>query len=98
MFERAFIGVLSQTVNLMDHGIDAYLIAVEHLPNIAAQNCNLMVVEIDDVARISQEGRSVAGQKLFALPDADDERTTQARSDEHIRMAAADDCEAIRPF
>src|SRR3954468_8264011 len=44
MIERAFVGIAGHAFNLMHGGVDANLIAVEHVPKIAAQYGDLMII------------------------------------------------------
>src|SRR5262249_36761734 len=82
--EGALVGISGSRLDLMNGGVDARLIGVKYLPTLVSQRRELMIVEIDDLLRIGDEGRRVAGQKLLPLADADDERTAQACPNEHV--------------
>ena len=56
---------------------------------------DVVIVEINDFFRVRDDGVGVAGQKIFALADADDERRTAPRADNRVRLVGANHREAV---
>ena len=58
---------------------------------------NLEIFEINDVARVVDQRQRVAGQKVLALADAEDERTAAPRADEQVRHIAMHHRDPVSP-
>ena len=54
-----------------------------------------MVVEVDDLVGVADQGARVAGQEVLALADAEHQRAAQAGADDHAGLARADDGQAV---
>ena len=88
--EVAEFGILHRPIDPVDHGLDRLFVGRDHLVAVAGEFDQLAVVEVDDVQGRSDKGSHVAGDEVFVLAQADDERGTEARADQQIREVRAD--------
>src|SRR5262249_53428624 len=95
VIEEALLGIARIPVDLLDVRFNGVVVGVENLPGVAAQDAHLAILEIDHALRLAQQGGRVAGQKLLAIADADDERAPKASADQQVRSVAANDGEAV---
>ena len=58
---------------------------------LGGQHGHVAVAKEEQVARVVQDGRNVAGDKVLILAQADDRRRAVARRDDLVRRVAADD-------
>ena len=59
---------------------------------------HVALLEEDDLVRVGEDGRHVAGQERLAFADTDDERDVHPRPDEPVGLAAMHDRQGIRPL
>src|SRR5262245_38489316 len=77
--------------------LDVSLIAMNNAEGIGSNDCDLMVGKIDDSLSMADKWRSVAGDEMFAIANANNQRTPQPRSDQYVGMLTENDCQAIGP-
>ncbi len=63
---------------------------VDDLEFVFCDGHHVVVVQINDLFRVRDDGIGVARQKIFALADPNDQRRTAARADNFIRFIRAD--------
>ena len=56
---------------------------------------DVVIVQVNHFFRVRDDGVRVAGEKIFLLADADDERRTASRADNCVRQIRADDRETV---
>ena len=63
---------------------------------VAAQNGDLAVLHIHDVARVLDKCRHIGGDEILALTEANEQRCVLARSIDMIGIVRAEDAKRIR--
>ena len=61
----------------------------------AVSTHSLVVLQIDDLVGVADQGGRIAGEEVLALADADDQRAAEASADDQIGMLRADDGQAV---
>ena len=98
------VGVLAQFVAVgppvdpVDPRRDRPALAVDDLEVIGCQADDLAVLQERDPRRVRRDGRRVAGEQMFAVAEADDQRTAQPRADDFPGPARADDGQSVGPL
>ena len=64
---------------------------VQNVKTFGRDGRHVVVVQIDDFFRMRDNGVGVAGDEIFVLADADDERRTAPRADNRVRTIRAND-------
>ena len=59
------------------------------------EHAQLMVVEVDDLVGVADEGGGVAGQEVLAVADADDQRAAEPGADDQPGLRAGHRREAV---
>ena len=83
-------------VDVMVLLFDGQLHRVIDLHAVAAQNGDLAVFHVHNVARVLDERRHVGGNKVLALAEADEQRCVLARGIDVVGIVRAEDAERIR--
>src|ERR1019366_3359835 len=87
-----FFGGKFQAADLHLGGVGAQALHVEAA---GGEGGHVIVVEIDNLAGVGDDGVGVAGQKILIFADADDERRAAAGADDLAGVVAADDGNAV---
>ncbi len=95
MLEAARVVLLRRQVQVVDGGGHHGAAAVVNVPIVRRQHAHLMVVEVDDFLGVAGQGAGVAGEKTFAVADAQHQRAAQPGADHHARLQPADDRQAV---
>ena len=74
---------------------DRHVVDGERAKAIRPQNGHLVVVEVDHAAGVFDNGRGIAGDDVFVLADADDQRRALAGHDQRFRLVLANDGDAV---
>ena len=74
---------------------DVAFVAVANVEAIGGDDGELVLLQIDDLVGAAGERRRVAGEVVFAVADANDERAAEASADDHVRIVAEHDAEAV---
>ena len=77
----AALGVLRVEFQLADLHLGRVRAEILHVEPFARDGGHVVIVQINDLARVRDDGVGVAGQKIFAFADADDQRRTAPRAD-----------------
>ena len=64
---------------------------------VAADDDHLVVVQVDDVRRVLDDGRGVGGDQVLAVAHAHDQRAAAPRGHQLVRLQDADHRDAVRP-
>ena len=93
--KRALVHVLGLELDLAD--LEAGVGAGEsaNIETIRPDGNDLVVVEIDGLARVRDDRGDVAGKEMLALSDAEHERTAAPRADEHAGHIRVNDSDAV---
>ena len=75
--------------------VGVHLAEVAHAEILRRERHQIIVLEIDDLAGVRGDGRGVAGEEVFALANADDERRAAPRADDDAGKIHADHAEAV---
>ncbi len=59
-------------------GLDLRAFLIEDLPVVRSQDAELMVLQVDHLVGLADQGAGIAGQEVLALAQAQDQRTAQA--------------------
>src|SRR4029077_10068430 len=78
MRKLAAFGGFGAKLELADLDLSGVGAEVLHIEPLASEGGHVVVIEINDLARVGDDGISVAGQEILSRPDADDQRRTPA--------------------
>jgi hypothetical protein len=95
VLEVSPVGVAGVPVELVDLGADLALIGAEDVKTLGIDGADLMVVQIDDAFRVTDESARVAGKIRFVLTQAKHQRTPQTCPDDLPRKVRADHRQAV---
>ena len=94
-----FVAVEIRGPLLNRHRFDAWLdlsvVTVCYTQLVFRDHCDLVVREIDDFVRVSNQGRGVAGDEVFVLAHADDERTAESRGNQYFRKVSEENHQPV---
>ena len=79
----------------LDRNVPRPRVAVPHLETVSTESRGVVIVEIDDVAGVSDQGAGVAGQEVLLVADTDDQRTSAAGGPEMSRAITEQDTQAV---
>ena len=88
-------GVLLRKFQIADLDVGRVRAEVQHVETLRRDGRHVVIVEINDFFRVRDNGVGVAGDKIFVLADADDERRAAPRADDGVRKIRADDRQAV---
>ena len=90
-------GVFLAEFQIADLDVGGVGAEIQNIETLGRDGGHVVIVEINDFFRVrgSDEGVGVAGQKIFALADADDERRTAPRADDGVGLVGANDRQAV---
>ena len=71
---------------------DGQLHGVEELDTVTAEDGDLAVFHVDDVAGVFDQRRHVGGDEILALAEAEQQRRVLARGVDMIRIVRAEGC------
>ena len=94
----AFFGRGDVPIDLFDFYVNRVKVAVEQLCLAFAEHGNLVVLEVADAAGVADYCGDVRRDERLIAAEADDERAVLSRSDNAVRIVAAEDSERIRAF
>ena len=63
---------------------------------VALDRDDIEVVQVNRLARVSDDRADVAGEEIFVFANSEDERTATARADDEVRDVLMDERDAIR--
>src|SRR5262249_26254676 len=78
MRKAAQLDVVFLNRQFMNQMINSTVLAVRNLQRVSRDECNLMVSQIDNLVGSSGQRRSIAGNKMLAVTDSDNQRTSLA--------------------
>src|SRR5262249_28674426 len=93
--KRPLVGVTGVPVDLVDAGVYRQAVLVEHLPLLGRQHAQLVVIEVDDLFGLADQGAGVAGQVVLAVADPDYQRAAETGTDDEAGEPRADDRQAV---
>ena len=62
---------------------------------VGLEHGHLVVVEVDDLRGVLDDGAGIGGDDVFVLAHADDQRRALARDDQRVGLILADDGDAV---
>lgn len=99
--------VRDMPLNFLDHRIqcgnsligvlDPAVLHVVDVELVRGKPCDILVVEVHDLARVCHERPRVRSQEHLLLPDAEGQRAATSGSKELTRPVGKDDCDGERP-
>ncbi len=95
VLEAALVRLAGIPDDLMDRGVHARPFLVEDVPALRGQHTQLVVLQVNDLLGLSDEGAGVAGQEVLIVADAEDQRAAEPGADDHAGAARADDGQAV---
>ena len=96
--ESALLDFVDVDVHLVDAERDGGVLDGFEYHLVALEDGHVVVVEVDDVFGVLDDGGGVGGHEVFALAHADDERAALAGHDEFVRLVLAHDDEAVGSY
>ena len=84
----AALGVLRAEFQLADLDVGGVGAEILHVEPLARDRGHVVVVQVNDLAGVGDDGVGVAGQEILAVADADDQRRTAPRADDGVGMVA----------
>src|SRR4029077_13568536 len=91
----ALLDVLGGKLDLADCPIAALAGQRTDLEFVALDRDEVEVAQINRITGVGDDRAHIARQKIFVLPDAEDERTTAPRPDNEIGNIRVDQCDAV---
>ena len=98
VIEAALFDLLEIPVDLVDLLVGRDVVDGLGDETVAAHRHHLVVVEIDDLLRVLQDGGHVGGEEVLVARDADDERRAVAHADDLVGLLLAHDDEPVGAF
>ena len=98
MRKAAAVNVAGVEIEDLDVVLDLSLIAVDHAERVGREHRQLVVGEVDDLIGAAGQGRGVAGHEMLAGAHADDQRASQPRGQQHLRIVAKEDHQPVGPL
>ena len=86
------VAILLQGLHCM---FDVTLIAVHDLQRVAGNHRQFVVGEVNNLVRVADHRGGVAGNKMFAIADADHHRAAEPGANQHIRVVPKQDHDAV---
>ena len=78
--------------------VDFALVAMNDAQRVSRDDGDLVLGQIDDLVRVPNQWRGVAGDKVLVLPHAHHQRAAMSGCDDHIGMVAEDDRQTVSPL
>ena len=91
----AFLDVLGGELDFADLVIARFAGERADLEFVALDRDEIEVVQVNGVARVGDDRADIAGEKIFVLADAEDERAAAPGADDEIGNVAVDERDAV---
>ena len=88
-------GVLLAEFQIADLDVGGVRAQIQNVEALGRDGGHVVIVEINDLFRVRDDGIGVAGQKILARADADDERRTAPRADDGVGLVGANHRQAV---
>src|SRR4029077_10180374 len=95
MVEPAALDLVQVPIDLADAALELLRALIENRVALARENRNIAIVEVDYFARLGQNRRDIAGDVVFALAEADEERAALPRRNDLVLVSARDDRNSV---
>ena len=88
-------GVLLAEFQLADLDVGGVRPQVQNIKAFGRDGRHVVIIEVNDLFGVGDDGVGVAGQKILAAADADDERRTAPRTDNGVGLVGANHRKAV---
>ncbi len=90
------LGIFGLKLKLADLHLGGVRPEIQDVKPLARDGGHVVVVQKNHLARVRHNGVGIAGQKIFPIANADDQRRTTPRTHHHFRLFGADHRDAVR--
>jgi hypothetical protein len=98
MLEFAQIDIRGDLIQSLNRRRKFARVAMPKLEPFAKQDCHFVVGEVHDLIGVADERAGIAGDEVFALADADDQRAPRAGHDHQFGKVAKQNRNPVGPF
>ena len=95
MLKSALLHLVAVEVNLLDFGVYDHIFDGLDDNSFATYDSEILIVQINNLVGKIHKRRSVGGNEIFLLTNANDERTARPCGDEFVRFVGAIYREAV---
>ena len=95
MLVAAFFGHDRVPGDVLDARLDRFAFEVGDADTLGRQHGDVAIGEEEHVARVEEDGRNVAGDEVFVIPETHDDRRAGTRGDDFLRIPGGENRQRI---